>query len=82
MVLLIAVTATENPFFSGVAPLRACSLVLQLHRCAMTACGRLSARVVADPRDLGGAVALTRPSRRWGFGDRYKRIFAILYARR
>jgi replication-associated recombination protein RarA len=43
MVLLVAVTATENPFFSGVAPLRSRSAVLQLHRYAMTACERLSA---------------------------------------
>jgi putative ATPase len=57
LVLLVAAT-TENPSFSVVAPLLSRSLVLQLTSLTDDDVRALLRRAVADPRGLGGAVAL------------------------
>ncbi len=57
LVLLVAAT-TENPSFSVVAPLLSRSLVLQLTPLTDDDVRALLRRAVADPRGLGGAVAL------------------------
>jgi len=57
VVLLVAAT-TENPSFSVVAPLLSRSLILQLHPLDAEDIRTVVARAVADPRGLGGAVAI------------------------
>ncbi|HEX8519964.1 MAG TPA: replication-associated recombination protein A [Pseudonocardia sp.] len=57
LVLLVAAT-TENPSFSVVAPLLSRSLVLALQPLTDAEVRTLLRRAVADPRGLGGAVAL------------------------
>ena len=57
LVLLVAAT-TENPSFSVVAPLLSRSLVLALQPLTDDDVRTLLRRAVADPRGLGGAVAL------------------------
>ncbi len=61
-VVLVAAT-TENPSFSVVAPLLSRSLVLTLRPLDAEAVGVLVDRAVADPRGLGGRIALTDPAR-------------------
>lgn len=57
VVLLVAAT-TENPSFSVVAPLLSRSLILQLHPLTPDDIRAVVRRAVADPRGLGGAVAV------------------------
>jgi putative ATPase len=57
VVLLVAAT-TENPSFSVVAPLLSRSLILQLQPLSAEAIRAVVDRAVADPRGLGGAVAV------------------------
>jgi putative ATPase len=57
VVLLVAAT-TENPSFSVVAPLLSRSLILQLQPLSAEAIRAVVERAVADPRGLGGAVAV------------------------
>ena len=57
VVLLVAAT-TENPSFSVVAPLLSRSLILQLHPLDADDIRTVVRRAVADPRGLGGAVAI------------------------
>jgi putative ATPase len=57
LVLLVAAT-TENPSFSVVSPLLSRSLVLALQALTDDEVRTLLRRAVADPRGLGGAVAL------------------------
>ena len=57
VVLLVAAT-TENPSFSVVAPLLSRSLILQLHPLQPADIRTVVRRAVADPRGLGGAVAV------------------------
>ena len=57
VVLLVAAT-TENPSFSVVAPLLSRSLILQLHPLDSADIRTVVRRAVADPRGLGGAVAI------------------------
>ena len=57
VVLLVAAT-TENPSFSVVAPLLSRSLILQLHPLDSDGIRTVVRRAVADPRGLGGAVAI------------------------
>ena len=57
VVLLVAAT-TENPSFSVVAPLLSRSLILQLQPLTAEAIRAVVERAVADPRGLGGAVAV------------------------
>lgn len=57
VVLLVAAT-TENPSFSVVAPLLSRSLILQLQPLTADAIGEVIERAVADPRGLGGKVAV------------------------
>ena len=58
IVLLVAAT-TENPSFSVVSPLLSRSLVLQLQSLTEDDVRALLRRAVADPRGLGGAVAVS-----------------------
>ncbi|MGV9798692.1 replication-associated recombination protein A [Mycobacterium sp. NPDC003449] len=58
VVLLVAAT-TENPSFSVVAPLLSRSLILQLQPLTAEDVGTVVRRAIADPRGLGGAVAIT-----------------------
>ena len=65
LVLLVAAT-TENPSFSVVGPLLSRSLVLALAPLTDDDVRTLLHRAVADPRGLGGSVALApRPRTRW-----------------
>ena len=57
IVLLVAAT-TENPSFSVVAPLLSRSLILQLQPLGADAVRAVVERAIADPRGLGGAVAV------------------------
>jgi putative ATPase len=57
VVLLVAAT-TENPSFSVVAPLLSRSLILQLQPLTAEAIRAVVERAIADPRGLGGAVAV------------------------
>ena len=57
VVLLVAAT-TENPSFSVVAPLLSRSLILQLHPLEPEDVRTVVQRAIADPRGLGGAVAV------------------------
>ena len=57
VVLLVAAT-TENPSFSVVAPLLSRSLILQLHPLGPEDIRTVMRRAAADPRGLGGAVAI------------------------
>ena len=57
VVLLVAAT-TENPSFSVVAPLLSRSLILQLQPLSAEAIRAVVERAIADPRGLGGAVAV------------------------
>ena len=57
IVLLVAAT-TENPSFSVVAPLLSRSLILQLQPLGADAVRAVIERAIADPRGLGGAVAV------------------------
>ncbi len=57
VVLLVAAT-TENPSFSVVAPLLSRSLILQLHPLTADAIRTVLQRAAADPRGLGGSVAV------------------------
>ncbi len=57
VVLLVAAT-TENPSFSVVAPLLSRSLILQLHPLGPEDIRTVVRRAAADPRGLGGAVAI------------------------
>ena len=57
-VTLVAAT-TENPSFSVVSPLLSRSLVLQLQSLTEDDVRALLRRAVADPRGLGGAVAVS-----------------------
>jgi len=61
-VILIAAT-TENPSFSVIAPLLSRSLLLTLEPLADEELGVLIDRAIADPRGLGGAVALDEAAR-------------------
>ena len=58
VVLLVAAT-TENPSFSVVAPLLSRSLILHLQPLSPADVRTVVSRAVADPRGLGGAVAVT-----------------------
>ena len=57
IVLLVAAT-TENPSFSVVAPLLSRSLILQLQPLTPDGIRVVIERAIADPRGLGGAVAV------------------------
>src|ERR1700712_739510 len=57
VVLLVAAT-TENPSFSVVAPLLSRSLILQLQPLTADAVHEVIERAIADPRGLGGKVAV------------------------
>jgi putative ATPase len=57
VVLLVAAT-TENPSFSVVAPLLSRSLILQLQPLGADAVRAVVERAIADPRGLGGSVAV------------------------
>ena len=57
VVLLVAAT-TENPSFSVVAPLLSRSLILQLQPLTPEDIRAVVERAIADPRGLGGAVAV------------------------
>jgi putative ATPase len=57
VVLLVAAT-TENPSFSVVAPLLSRSLILQLQPLTAEAVHEVIERAIADPRGLGGKVAV------------------------
>ncbi len=57
VVLLVAAT-TENPSFSVVAPLLSRSLILQLQPLTAEEVRTVVRRAVADPRGLGGKVAI------------------------
>lgn len=57
IVLLVAAT-TENPSFSVVAPLLSRSLILQLHPLTAENIREVLVRAIADPRGLGGKVAV------------------------
>jgi putative ATPase len=57
VVLLVAAT-TENPSFSVVAPLLSRSLILQLHPLGRDDIHTLLTRAIADPRGLGGSIAV------------------------
>jgi putative ATPase len=57
VVLLVAAT-TENPSFSVVAPLLSRSLILQLQPLGADAIRSVVTRAIADPRGLGGAIAV------------------------
>lgn len=57
VVLLVAAT-TENPSFSVVAPLLSRSLILQLQPLGPDDIRTVLHRAIADPRGLGGAVAV------------------------
>lgn len=81
MILLVAATATENLFFSVVAPLRSRSLVLQLHPLRDDDVRTLVHRALADPRGLGDAVTRTRHHGPGVLMITKMGIFAILYAR-
>jgi len=61
-VVLVAAT-TENPSFSVVAPLLSRSLVLTLKPLDAEAVGVLVDRAVAEPRGLGGRIALSEQAR-------------------
>ncbi|WP_322861378.1 replication-associated recombination protein A [Mycobacterium europaeum] len=58
VVLLVAAT-TENPSFSVVAPLLSRSLILQLRPLSADDIRTVVQRAIADPRGLGGRVAVT-----------------------
>nr|WP_255621804.1 replication-associated recombination protein A [Tessaracoccus sp. OS52] len=62
IVTLIAAT-TENPSFSVISPLLSRSLLLRLKPLTDDDIGGLVDRAVADPRGLGGNVALTKAAR-------------------
>jgi putative ATPase len=62
LVLLVGAT-TENPSFSVVTPLLSRSLVLKLESLTDADIGVVLDRAVADPRGLGGRVALTSEAR-------------------
>ncbi len=57
VVLLVAAT-TENPSFSVVAPLLSRSLILQLQPLSADGIKTVLQRAIADPRGLGGDVAV------------------------
>jgi putative ATPase len=61
-VLLVAAT-TENPSFSGVAPLLSRSLLVQLKPLAPTDIATLLQRAVDDDRGYGGRITLTTEAR-------------------
>ncbi len=61
-VTLIAAT-TENPFFSVVSPLLSRSLLLTLEPLAEDDIRNVIARAAAEPRGLGGAVAISDDAR-------------------
>jgi len=79
-VVLIAAT-TENPSFSVVAPLLSRSLLLTLRPLEPGDLGRLLDRAVAEPRGLGGTVALDGEARdhlvRLAGGDARKALTAL-----
>ncbi|MEX5295608.1 replication-associated recombination protein A [Kocuria sp. CPCC 205268] len=61
-VVLVAAT-TENPSFSVISPLLSRSLLLTLQPLERADIGALLDRAVADPRGLGGEVALSAEAR-------------------
>jgi putative ATPase len=79
-VVLIAAT-TENPSFSVIAPLLSRSLLLTLEPLGDDDLGSLVDRAVADPRGLGGAVALDPDARaalvRLSAGDARRALTAL-----
>lgn len=79
-VVLIAAT-TENPSFSVISPLLSRSLLLTLTALTDDDLGTLIDRAVADPRGLGGAVALTSDARdalvRLSAGDARRALTAL-----
>jgi putative ATPase len=79
-VVLIAAT-TENPSFSVISPLLSRSLLLTLQPLTDDDLGMLLDRAVADPRGLGGAVALLPEARdalvRLASGDARRALTAL-----
>ena len=61
-VILVAAT-TENPSFSVISPLLSRSLLLTLEQLGAEELGELLDRALADPRGLGGRVALAGEAR-------------------
>ena len=72
---------TENPYFSVISPLLSRSLLLTLEPLGEGDVRRLVRRAVADPRGLGGAVALSPPAEehllRIGGGDARRALTAL-----